>query len=304
MFLETTVAQWGRLEPAACWQPASSPLPGYPLGRAQLAKLPHKLIPGLANRHRIYRTRSGVGTYISHNGFLRFSTIMPFARSVVAILLCCAVALPASRRRQRFREAPATASPGGSPGTTWPHQVPKVSFEDSPRIDKLMHAGNIYLSLRDAIALALENNLDIEYARFNPKLADANSMRVSAGALLRSVSSSISSGPSSASLGVAAGASLGSAGTGTSTSGGPGRRAQRAERCSWRDGHFPTWIRFSTPAANSPTAPNRDRHQHHPARITWCRKSKSANYGSSRVPDRPSVQLGWATRWRHAELAV
>jgi len=74
------------------------------------------------------------------------------------------------------------------------HQVPKVSFEDSPRIDKLMHAGNIYLSLRDAIALALENNLDIEYARFNPKLADANSMRVSAGALLRSVSSSIRAG--------------------------------------------------------------------------------------------------------------
>jgi outer membrane protein TolC len=100
------------------------------------------------------------------------------------------------------------------------HPVPKISFEDSPRIDKLMRAGNIYLSLRDAIALALENNLDIEYARFNPKLADANSQRVSAGALLRTVSSSISSGPSSASLGVSAGASLGSAGTSTSASSG------------------------------------------------------------------------------------
>jgi outer membrane protein TolC len=103
------------------------------------------------------------------------------------------------------------------------HPVPKISFEDSPRIDKLMRAGNIYLSLRDAIALALENNLDIEYARYNPKLADANSLRVSAGALLRNVSSSISSGPSSATLGVAAQSSLGSAGTATSaTSGGQG----------------------------------------------------------------------------------
>jgi outer membrane protein TolC len=100
------------------------------------------------------------------------------------------------------------------------HPVPKISFEDSPRIDKLMRAGNIYLSLRDAIALALENNLDIEYARYNPKLADANSQRVSAGALLRNVSSSISSGPSSASLGVAAQSSLGSAGTSTSASSG------------------------------------------------------------------------------------
>ena len=100
------------------------------------------------------------------------------------------------------------------------HPVAKISFEDSPRIDKLMRAGNIYLSLRDAIALALENNLDIEYARYNPKLADANSLRVSAGALLRNVSSSISSGPSSASLGVAAQSSLGSAGTTTSASSG------------------------------------------------------------------------------------
>jgi outer membrane protein TolC len=100
------------------------------------------------------------------------------------------------------------------------HQVPRISFEDSPRIEKLMRAGNIYLSLRDAIALALENNLDIEYARYNPKLADANSLRVSAGALLRNVSSTVSSGPSSATLGVAAQATLGSAGTAPSVSSG------------------------------------------------------------------------------------
>ncbi|MBZ5725041.1 MAG: TolC family protein [Acidobacteriia bacterium] len=98
-----------------------------------------------------------------------------------------------------------------------PTTVPNVSFEDSPRLEKLMRAGIIYLSLRDAIALALENNLDIELARYNPRLADANLFRASAGALLRNVSSSISSGPSSASLGVLAGTALGSGGTGAST---------------------------------------------------------------------------------------
>jgi outer membrane protein TolC len=77
-----------------------------------------------------------------------------------------------------------------------------------------MRAGIIYLSLRDAIALALENNLDLESARYNPKLSDANLLRASAGALLRNVSSSISSGPSSASLGVLAATQLGSGGTG------------------------------------------------------------------------------------------
>lgn len=148
---------------------------------------------------------------------------MSFARSVVVILLCSAVALPGLAQTSELTSGPNHGIVGWFVGNYVAHPVPKISFEDSPRIDKLMRAGNIYLSLRDAIALALENNLDIEYARYNPKLADANSLRVSAGALLRNVSSSISSGPTSASLGVAAQSSLGSAGTATSaTSGGQG----------------------------------------------------------------------------------
>jgi outer membrane protein len=95
-----------------------------------------------------------------------------------------------------------------------PHPIAKISFEDSPRIEKLMRAGNIYLSLRDAIALTLENNLDIEVARLSPKLQDANMLRADAGQLVRSVSSSIASGPSSAQLGALAGAnSLGTTGS-------------------------------------------------------------------------------------------
>jgi outer membrane protein TolC len=99
------------------------------------------------------------------------------------------------------------------------HPIQQTRFEDSPRIDKLMRAGNIYLSLRDAIALALENNLDIENARYNPKLSDANLFRAQAGQLLRNVSSNISSGPSSAQLGVLASNALGSGGTGSSSGG-------------------------------------------------------------------------------------
>ena len=148
---------------------------------------------------------------------------MSFARSLVAILLSSALALPGFAQTSEITKGPDHGVIGWFEGNYVAHPVSKISFEDSPRIDKLMRAGNIYLSLRDAIALALENNLDIEYARYNPKLADANSLRVSAGALLRNVSSSISSGPSSATLGVAAQSSLGSAGTSTSTnSGGQG----------------------------------------------------------------------------------
>ncbi len=99
-----------------------------------------------------------------------------------------------------------------------PRLVAEVSFADSPRLEKLIRAGTIYLSLRDAIALALENNLDIEYARISPRLSDANSLRAAAGTLLRNVSTNISAGPSSASLGILGGAnSLGSGGTGGSS---------------------------------------------------------------------------------------
>src|SRR4051812_2294753 len=41
-------------------------------------------------------------------------------------------------------------------------QVPPINLANSNRIDQLMRAGRLYLSLQDAIALALENNLDVE----------------------------------------------------------------------------------------------------------------------------------------------
>jgi outer membrane protein TolC len=148
---------------------------------------------------------------------------MPSVKSTLAIVLCLAIALPG------FAQTPEIYGRGGHGLFNWftnnytPHTVPTVSFEDSPRIDKLMRAGIIYLSLRDAIALALENNLDLEYARYNPKLSEANLMRVSAGALLRNVSNSISSGPSSAQLGVLASTALGSGGTSGGSSAGSGQ---------------------------------------------------------------------------------
>jgi outer membrane protein len=148
-------------------------------------------------------------------------------QSSVAIVLCGLMAAPAASplfaQTQSF-----TLNNDGSfvSRMTQPwrvHQVGQVSFEDSPRLDKLMRAGVIYLSLRDAIALALENNLDLEVARYYPKLALADVERASAGQLLRNVSTNISQGPSSASLNVLAGASqvnaAGSAGGSTGTGG-------------------------------------------------------------------------------------
>src|SRR6478672_2549908 len=96
-----------------------------------------------------------------------------------------------------------------------PTDVPHTQFVNSGRLDNLMRAGNIYLSLQDAIALALENNLDIEYHRYDRRQAETDQLRASAGQLLRFSGGNIRAGFNSASSGVLAGtSSLGGGGGG------------------------------------------------------------------------------------------
>jgi len=56
------------------------------------------------------------------------------------------------------------------------------NLANTARIDQLMRDGKLYLSLNDAIALALENNLDIAIARYNLNIADTDVLRAKAGA--------------------------------------------------------------------------------------------------------------------------
>lgn len=51
--------------------------------------------------------------------------------------------------------------------------VPPISISNSGRADSLIRAGNLYLSLSDAIAMALENNVDIEVSRYAYPISDA-----------------------------------------------------------------------------------------------------------------------------------
>ena len=55
------------------------------------------------------------------------------------------------------------------------------SLANTPRIDQLMHDGKLYISMNDAVALALENNLDIAIARYNLNIADTDVWRAKAG---------------------------------------------------------------------------------------------------------------------------
>ena len=62
----------------------------------------------------------------------------------------------------------------------------------------MLRAGSLYLTMQDTIALALENNLDIDIQRYGPEIADAQVLRASAGAFAQGVSTSVTAGPTSA----------------------------------------------------------------------------------------------------------
>ncbi|MEO8100425.1 MAG: TolC family protein, partial [Acidobacteriota bacterium] len=53
-----------------------------------------------------------------------------------------------------------------------PQYVPPIDVSNSSRLDQLIRAGNLYLSLNDAIALALENNIGLEINRYQFELTD------------------------------------------------------------------------------------------------------------------------------------
>jgi outer membrane protein len=70
-------------------------------------------------------------------------------------------------------------------------EVAQPNLGNSPRIDSLLRDGKIYLSIDDAVALALENNLDIDIARYNLNIADTDYLRAKSGANILGVNAGI-----------------------------------------------------------------------------------------------------------------
>lgn len=70
-------------------------------------------------------------------------------------------------------------------------KLPEPNLANSPRMDSLMRDGRIYLSIDDAVALTLENNLDIDIARYNLNIADTDYLRAKSGASILGVNAGI-----------------------------------------------------------------------------------------------------------------
>jgi len=109
-----------------------------------------------------------------------------------------------------------------------PRNVAPPNLANTARIDQLLRDGKLYLSMNDAVALALENNLDIAIARYNLNIADTDIWRAKAGSATLGVNTGVVQGtPGGTAAGVgttstgggAGGTTTGTGGAGTGTSG-------------------------------------------------------------------------------------
>ncbi len=138
---------------------------------------------------------------------------MPFARFMPTVRLAAAASLFLTLTVTCWsQEPPAAPTPQNTPearplpvlnyakpvshfpnpiGPYTPRHLAAPNLSNTSRIDQLMHDGKLYLSLDDAIALALENNLDIAIARYNLNIADTDILRAKAGAATLGVNSGV-----------------------------------------------------------------------------------------------------------------
>src|SRR5580698_11672881 len=93
-----------------------------------------------------------------------------------------------------------TATQGFAQQSHWitrpyePKAVPPINTSNTGRIESLLRNGKLYLSLQDAIALALENNVDIEVERYLFPLAQADLLRAQSGNSTQGISTATSGG--------------------------------------------------------------------------------------------------------------
>ena len=138
-------------------------------------------------------------------------------KTLTLILTIIALA-PAIAKAQQPRQD-FTSGPQWFPTVLKPYQVLPIrppTMENSPRLHDLIKQGKLRLSMSDALALALENNLDIAVQRFLYPVAQADVLRASSGQAARGIPGALlPSGLSQGALGVGVNQSQGAGGVGS-----------------------------------------------------------------------------------------
>ncbi|HEY3457036.1 MAG TPA: TolC family protein [Bryobacteraceae bacterium] len=113
-------------------------------------------------------------------------------RKLTAIGLCGMLAGPLGWGQQQASIAPQRPDHNVLIRPYLAPAVPPVRLGNGMRLRDLIRAGKLYLTAQDAIALALENNIDVETSRYNPLLAASALKRSQAGGPLPGVPSGAS----------------------------------------------------------------------------------------------------------------
>jgi outer membrane protein TolC len=104
--------------------------------------------------------------------------------------------------------------------------VPQPSFTNAPKLEQLIQNGKLMLSLDDAIAIAVSDNLDIAVARYNLPIADTDILRAKSGGVPLGVNAGVvSNTPGGGVGGIGAGVTGTGAGGTTAGAGGAGAGA-------------------------------------------------------------------------------
>jgi outer membrane protein TolC len=142
-------------------------------------------------------------------------------QSLISVLCVWLVAAPGTYAQQDRKEDTTPRLESESPhwysrfsNPYQPRVIPPVNVSNTTRLDSLLRAGNLYLSLADAIALAVENNLDVEVQRYEFEYANADLLRAKAGASIQGIPTTVGSG-----MPTGAGGLIGNLNTGLASSG-------------------------------------------------------------------------------------
>ncbi len=115
----------------------------------------------------------------------------------LAVLLCSLQIAPVTAQTPTTtdRSPKVIWNSGFLRGEYRPGDVSGTDPRDTPRIGDLIRAGQLYLSLQDAISLALENNLDLELERYAVRMGTTDTYRAQGGGTLRGVPLSVNETP-------------------------------------------------------------------------------------------------------------
>jgi len=140
---------------------------------------------------------------------VRFRFLFRFDKTVLQalttggliLMACASSAFAQDDSSKRVAETTTIHTDFRTPGPWFliPYHTPAVKpgrTADSDRLSQLITGNTLFLTLQDAIDLAIENNFDVEIQRFDHEFALTDIMRSQGGGLLRGVSTTIAELPS------------------------------------------------------------------------------------------------------------